>query len=158
MDELLQRIYEGIIVGNAAAVEEATQRALDHGHPPDAILSQRMILAMGDVGQRFARGEFCVPEMLVAARAMRQGLARLRPLLARNDVSSAGKVIIGTVKGDLHDIGKNLVGMMLEGAGANSDSLRDPVAESRNGFVGDPPHGARLTRVVTPTCWHDPHA
>jgi len=84
---------------------------------PEVILKEALISAMDEVGKRFEAGDFFVPEMLIAARAMKTGIALLRPLLAETGVEPVGKVIIGTVKGDLHDIGKNLVGLMLEGAG-----------------------------------------
>ena len=113
----LKEIYESTIVGNAAGVKELVQQALDEGVEPGAIISGQLIPAMTEVGDRFARNEFYVPEMLIAARAMQGGLAMLKPLLASDEVISAGRVVIGTVKGDLHDIGKNLVAMMLEGAG-----------------------------------------
>jgi 5-methyltetrahydrofolate--homocysteine methyltransferase len=93
------------------------QVALDAGLAPDDILKNALVTAMGEVGRRFEAGEYFVPEMLIAARAMQGGLKLLKPRLVQNGVAAIGKVIIGTVAGDLHDIGKNLVGMMLEGGG-----------------------------------------
>jgi 5-methyltetrahydrofolate--homocysteine methyltransferase len=90
---------------------------VDEGHPAEEILRQGLVPAMTEVGRRFEDGEYFVPEMLISARAMQSGLAILKPLLVDSDVKATGKVVIGTVQGDLHDIGKNLVGMMLEGAG-----------------------------------------
>jgi len=113
----LKEIYENVIVGNAPKVKELVQQALAEGVEPGSIISNQLIPAMAEVGDRFARNEFYVPEMLIAARAMQGGLNILKPLLVDGDVASAGRVVIGTVKGDLHDIGKNLVAMMLEGAG-----------------------------------------
>ncbi len=113
----LEEIYQNVIDGQAPAVQSGVQAALDEGVKADTILSQALIAAMDEVGKRFEAGDFFVPEMLIAARAMQAGLALLKPHLADADVKSAGKVAIGTVKGDLHDIGKNLVAMMLEGAG-----------------------------------------
>jgi 5-methyltetrahydrofolate--homocysteine methyltransferase len=84
---------------------------------PDVILSQGLIAAMAEVGSLFEQGEYFVPEMLVSAKAMQEGLNLLRPYLVAQGIKPVGKVVIGTVKGDLHDIGKNLVSMMLEGAG-----------------------------------------
>jgi 5-methyltetrahydrofolate--homocysteine methyltransferase len=98
-------------------VAQKVEEALDSGIEPGVILNQGMIAAMAEVGKRFEEGEFFVPEMLIAARAMQSGLALLKPHLQQADLQSSGKVVIGTVKGDLHDIGKNLVAMMLEGAG-----------------------------------------
>ena len=113
----LKEIYESTISGNAPKVKELVEQALAEGVKPGDIVTNQLIPAMAEVGDRFARNEFYVPEMLIAARAMQGGLAILKPMLAEGDVVSAGRVVIGTVKGDLHDIGKNLVCMMLEGAG-----------------------------------------
>lgn len=117
MDETLQRIYNGIIEGDAASVKENISQALAAKQDPSVILNKAMIAAMSEVGHRFECGEYYVPEMLIAARAMKAGTELLKPYLQNAQVKSAGTVVIGTVKGDLHDIGKNLVGMMLEGAG-----------------------------------------
>ena len=117
MEPLIKDIYTNIMEGEAETVKEKVQAALNAGIPAPVILNEGMIAAMGEVGRLFEEGEYFVPEMLIAARAMQSGLALLKPYLKEVDVKSAGKVVIGTVKGDLHDIGKNLVGMMLEGAG-----------------------------------------
>ena len=113
----LKEIYEGVISGNRDVVSGGVQAALDAGVEPSKLLFEALIPAMTEVGARFERNEFFVPEMLIAARAMQSGLGLLKPLLAEGGVEPVGKVAIGTVKGDLHDIGKNLVGMMMEGAG-----------------------------------------
>jgi len=113
----LKEIYQNVVDGQAADVEAGVKTALAAGIPADEILSKALIAAMDEVGQRFEEGDLFVPEMLIAARAMQAGLRVLKPALAMTDVKAAGKVAIGTVKGDLHDIGKNLVAMMLEGAG-----------------------------------------
>jgi 5-methyltetrahydrofolate--homocysteine methyltransferase len=113
----LQDIYQNVIDGQAPAVESGVQAALAGGESADVILNKALIAAMDEVGKRFEEGDFFVPEMLIAARAMQAGLRLLKPHLAEGGVKAAGKVAIGTVKGDLHDIGKNLVAMMLEGAG-----------------------------------------
>jgi 5-methyltetrahydrofolate--homocysteine methyltransferase len=117
MDNTLQELYDAIMNGDAGSTPGLVQQALDAGMEPATILNQGMISAMAKVGQLFEEGEFFVPEMLIAARAMQAGLAVLKPQLMNSDVQSAGKVVVGTVKGDLHDIGKNLVAMLLEGAG-----------------------------------------
>jgi len=117
MDPLIQSIQENVINGQKAPVENLVRQALEAKLPPDEILNTGLIAAMKEVGARFEAGDFYVPEMLIAARAMQAGLAILKPHLAQGGIQSAGKVVIGTVKGDLHDIGKNLVSMMLEGAG-----------------------------------------
>ena len=117
MDEILKPIYDGILDGDQRGVAAGVQAALDRGYDPEAILKNAMVAAMDEVGRLFEEGEYFVPEMLVAARAMQGGLALLKPHLTQANVASSGKVVAGTVKGDLHDIGKNLVCMMLEGAG-----------------------------------------
>lgn len=112
----LQEIYEKTIAGDAPAVQDLVKRAVTEGVPASQIISQYLIAAMTEVGDRFERQEFYVPEMLIAARAMQRGLSVLKPLLLEGEFQPVGKVVAGTVKGDLHDIGKNLVCMMLEGA------------------------------------------
>ena len=117
MTQYIERIYNAVLDGNAPAAQAGVEAALAEGLPADQILKEGLIGAMAEVGRLFEENEYFVPEMLVAARAMQGGLALLKPHLAEAGTVSAGKVIIGTVKGDLHDIGKNLVAMMLEGAG-----------------------------------------
>jgi 5-methyltetrahydrofolate--homocysteine methyltransferase len=117
MDEKLSPIYQGILEGDSTTVKENIQKALDAHVDPGVVLNQGMIAAMAEVGRLFEEGEYYVPEMLISARAMQSGLAILRPYLVQANVQSVGKVVIGTVQGDLHDIGKNLVSMMLEGSG-----------------------------------------
>jgi len=117
MEEILKPIYQGIIDGDMNTVQEKTQEGIDGDVGPEVILNEALIPAMAEVGRRFEVGEYFVPEMLIAARAMKAGMAILKPKLIEKDIKPVGKVLIGTVKGDLHDIGKNLVAMMLEGAG-----------------------------------------
>jgi 5-methyltetrahydrofolate--homocysteine methyltransferase len=117
METLVKDIYQGVMEGQSRMVQEKVQAALEANIPAATILNDGMISAMAEVGRLFEEGEYYVPEMLVSARAMQSGLALLKPALKSEDVKSSGKVVIGTVKGDMHDIGKNLVGMMLEGAG-----------------------------------------
>jgi 5-methyltetrahydrofolate--homocysteine methyltransferase len=112
-----ETIYEGILNGNMRAVEDATTAALSESMPAAELLNEAMIPAMAEVGRLFEANEYYVPEMLIAARAMKAGLALLRPELVKEKVEPLGKVVLGTVKGDLHDIGKNLVSIMVEGAG-----------------------------------------
>ncbi|WP_322792162.1 corrinoid protein [Bellilinea sp.] len=116
MQSLLSSIYQAILEGDQLAAREAVQRALEQDVEAEIILKQAMMPAMEQVGFLFEEGEYFVPEMLVAARAMQTGLSLLKPKLVQADVTPTGKVVAGTVKGDLHDIGKNLVCMMLEGA------------------------------------------
>jgi 5-methyltetrahydrofolate--homocysteine methyltransferase len=117
MDEILQKIFDGILEGDRGTVHTNVQKAIDANMAPATILNDGMIAAMGKVGKLFEEGEYYVPEMLIAARAMKEGLELIKPLLKNANIQSAGKVAAGTVRGDLHDIGKNLVCMMLEGAG-----------------------------------------
>ena len=113
----LQAIAENIIKGQAPKVQELVNEALEDGTPVREILHEGLIAGMNVVGEKFKNNEFYVPEVLIAARAMKQGMALIRPRLVEEKVEPLGKASIGTVKGDLHDIGKNLVAMMLEGAG-----------------------------------------
>jgi len=117
MEAVLKSIYQGVLDGDLDKVISGVQMALDEKTSAEIILKQGMMTAMAEVGQLFEDGEYFVPELLVAARAMQGGLDILKPLLAAEDVEPVGKVVTGTVKGDLHDIGKNLVGMMMKGAG-----------------------------------------
>jgi 5-methyltetrahydrofolate--homocysteine methyltransferase len=117
MENLVQEIYSAVLNGNASETKEKVQMALDNGSPAEELLNKGLIAAMKEVGQLFEDGEYFVPEMLISARAMKSGMTILRPILVSQDIKPIGKVVIGTVKGDLHDIGKNLVSMMLEGSG-----------------------------------------
>lgn len=117
MEQALQKLFDAVLEGDFEGVKTNVQAALDANLNPNAILNDGMIAAMREVGCRFEAGEYYVPEMLIAARAMQSGMAILKPHLQQADRKSSGKVVIGTVKGDLHDIGKNLVALMLEGAG-----------------------------------------
>jgi corrinoid protein of di/trimethylamine methyltransferase len=111
------QLYEAILTGNAKQAEEVTNAALEAGTNPTELLGKYMIPAMDEVGKRFECNEYFVPELLIAARAMKTALEILTPKLAAAGVEAAGRVVIGTVQGDLHDIGKNLVASMLEGGG-----------------------------------------
>jgi 5-methyltetrahydrofolate--homocysteine methyltransferase len=114
---ILEELADNIIKGQAPKVEELTQKALDDGTNPEKMLQEGLIAGMNVVGAKFKANEFYVPEVLIAARAMKAGMKILRPKLADSGVEPVGRFVIGTVKGDLHDIGKNLVSMMMEGAG-----------------------------------------
>jgi len=131
MNPQFEALHNAILEGDLEATKEAVQAALEAGLAPGSILTDGMIPAMGEVGRLFEAGEYFVPEMLIAARAMQAGLGMLKPHLASSDVKSAGKVVIGTVKGDLHDIGKNLVALMLEGAGFEIKDLGVDVAPEK---------------------------
>jgi 5-methyltetrahydrofolate--homocysteine methyltransferase len=113
----LDTIYDAVLDGDAKGAAAAVEAALAAGESPQAILNDACIPAMAEVGALFEEGEKFVPEMLISARAMAAAMTILRPLLVAAGVKNVGKVVLGTVHGDLHDIGKNLVGMMLEGAG-----------------------------------------
>ncbi|MCC7130476.1 MAG: corrinoid protein [Anaerolineae bacterium] len=138
----LQKIYQSVVDGSAGEVQAGVQAALAEGVAADVILNQAVIAAMAEVGKRFEEGDFFVPEMLIAARAMQSGLGLLKPHLIDSGVKAAGKVAMGTVKGDLHDIGKNLVAMMLEGAGFEVQDLGSDVDSQK--FVQAAQDGANI--------------
>jgi 5-methyltetrahydrofolate--homocysteine methyltransferase len=123
MADILQKIASSLYDGEEEEVAKLVQQALDGGMAPDEVLSDGLIAGMDKVGKDFKAGDLFVPEVLIAARAMHAGMNILRPLLTETDALGAGKYLIGTVKGDLHDIGKNLVKMMLEGAGFQTVDL-----------------------------------
>lgn len=110
-------LKDAVINGMAPKVQELTQAALDEGKSPHEILNEGLIVAMSTVGEKFQKGEFYISEMMIAARAMYSGLNLVKPLLSEQQAQSKGKAIVGSVAGDLHDIGKNLVCMMMEGGG-----------------------------------------
>ena len=113
----LQPLYVAVLEGDAPTAKSVVQKALEEGADPQDLLSSYMIPAMDEVGRRFEANEYFVPELLIAARAMKGALEFIRPRLAETGAKPTGKVVIGTVRGDLHDIGKNLVAAMLEGGG-----------------------------------------
>jgi 5-methyltetrahydrofolate--homocysteine methyltransferase len=115
--ENLDRLYESIVKGDAKSAKSVTEEALEGGTNPQILVDTYMIPAMNEIGRRFERGDCFVPELLISARAMKASLELIRPLLAARGAEPVGRVVIGTVKGDLHDIGKNLVSAMLEGGG-----------------------------------------
>jgi 5-methyltetrahydrofolate--homocysteine methyltransferase len=142
MNATVSDLFEGVINGQSEIVQQKVNEALRSGVDPAVILNEGMIAAMAEVGRRFEEGEFFVPEMLVAARAMQSGMGLLKPHLQGGEVKSRGKVAIGTVKGDLHDIGKNLVAMMLEGAGFEIQDLGNDVPPEK--FVEAARSGANI--------------
>ena len=119
----LQGIADGLIKGQAQVVSDLVKKAVDEGVGPEEILTNGLIAGMNIIGARFKKNEVYVPEVLIAARAMHAGMNILEPLLAEAGVEPLGKIAVGTVKGDLHDIGKNLVVMMLKGSGFNVEDL-----------------------------------
>ena len=130
-EEILTALYEDTLVGNAPAVKENVEKGLEQGMDPGAMLYDALIPSLEEVGARFERGDYFVPEMLIAARAMQGALDILRPLLAETGAKPVGTFLMGTVKGDVHDIGKNLCNIMLEGAGFTVVDLGVNVAPER---------------------------
>jgi 5-methyltetrahydrofolate--homocysteine methyltransferase len=129
--EILQELYEQTLAGNGPRVLELTEQGLGSGIEPQSLLFEALIPSLEEVGARFERGDFFVPEMLIAGKAMAGAMERLRPLLAETGVETIGKFLMGTVKGDVHDIGKNLVNIMLEGAGFEVIDLGVQVAPEK---------------------------
>jgi corrinoid protein of di/trimethylamine methyltransferase len=127
----LSKLYDSILKGDAKTAVAVTKEAIAQNVDPKELVDKFMIPAMDEVGRRFDANEYFVPELLIAARAMKGSLELLRPLLAEKDVQPAGRAVIGTVKGDLHDIGKNLVAAMLEGGGFDVIDLGVDVSGDR---------------------------
>jgi methylmalonyl-CoA mutase cobalamin-binding domain/chain len=130
-DEILRALYDETLVGNGPRVLELTNEALGQEMEPQSLLFDALIPSLEEVGARFERGDFFVPEMLIAGKAMAGAMEILRPLLADTGVETIGKFLMGTVKGDVHDIGKNLVNIMLEGAGFEVIDLGVQVAPEK---------------------------
>lgn len=127
----IEEIFTAIETGKAKIIVELVQSAIDEGIDPMEILNHGMVDAMTLIGERFSRGEAFVPEMLISARTMKKGVEVLKPHLAKDATSSFGTAIIGTVQGDMHDIGKNLVAMMIESAGFEVVDLEVDVSLER---------------------------
>ncbi len=149
----LEAIYNAVLDGNAPAARAGVDKALAAGVAPEKILKEGLIAAMGEVGRLFEENEYFVPEMLVSARAMQNGLSILKPYLAESGAKPTGKVIIGTVKGDLHDIGKNLVAMMLEGAGFEVVDMGTDVTPEKfvKGVLEHKPQIVGMSALLTTT-------
>jgi corrinoid protein of di/trimethylamine methyltransferase len=113
----LKALYEAILNGDNKTAVRITKEALAEKMDPQVLVTKHMVSAMDEVGRRFEKNEYFIPELLIAARAMKESLALIKPLLVKTGAKPSGRVIIGTVKGDIHDIGKNLVASMLEGGG-----------------------------------------
>jgi len=127
----LQKLYDAILNGDNKTAVAITREALDAGMDPMDLVTQQMVPAMDEVGRRFEAGDYFVPELLLSARAMKGTMELIRPLLAASGADPVGHVVIGTVRGDLHDIGKNLVAAMLEGGGFNVIDLGADVAPEK---------------------------
>lgn len=131
MDTKISEIFNAIVDGDASTAKQSVQSALAAGIDAEIVLNEGLVASMKEVGRLFEEGEYFVPEMLISARAMQAGMNILRPVLIEQDIKPSGKVVIGTVRGDLHDIGKNLVSMMLEGAGFQIVDLGTDVAPEK---------------------------
>lgn len=153
MKAVLDSIYESILRGDIGGTPARVQEALEEGLDANTILQQGMVRAMTQVGHLFEQGEYFVPEMLISAHAMKRGLQILKPHLVEAQIASLGTVVIGTVQGDLHDIGKNLVIMMLEGAGFDVHDLGTDVSATE--FVETvretSPHIVAMSALLTTT-------
>lgn len=145
MNPEIQVIYNNILEGEMGEIRKSTQAAVENQIPAERILNEAMIPAMQEVGRLFEAGEYFVPEMLISARSMQSGLEIIRPLLVESGVKTTGTVAIGTVKGDLHDIGKNLVAMMLEGRGFEVVDLGADVSPEK--FVEAVKNGANIVAL-----------
>lgn len=147
MTTIIETINEKVILGDDKGVASCVERALAEGITASTILSLALIPPMSEVGRRFENGEYFVPEMLMAARAMKAGLKPLKPILAESQTEPLGRVAIGTVKGDLHDIGKNLVAIMLEGSGLEVIDLGVDVSPAQ--FVNAVHSGVDIVALST---------
>lgn len=152
-DELVQQMHDDLYDGLKEEIEEATRILLDRGWAPYDVLTQALVEGMRIVGVDFRDGILFVPEVLLAANAMKAGMALLRPLLAETGAARVGKVVIGTVKGDIHDIGKNLVGMMMEGAGFDVIDLgiNNPVENYLEAIEREKPDILGMSALLTTT-------
>jgi 5-methyltetrahydrofolate--homocysteine methyltransferase len=151
MDDVIKKIYQGIVEGQQDVVAACVTTALESGVAARTILDEGMLAAMAEVGRLFEEGECYVPEMMISARAMKTGLKKLQPSIKQTDVQVAGTVALGTVKGDLHDLGKNLVGMMLEGAGFTVKDLGVDVAPEAFVAAADEVDLIGLSALLTTT-------
>jgi 5-methyltetrahydrofolate--homocysteine methyltransferase len=151
MVPVLKEIYEAVLKGDAKTVESKVQTAIQEGIELKEILDLGMVSAMAEVGRLFEIGEFYIPEMLISARAMQSGMVVLNPLLKEANIVTAGRVAVGTVKGDLHDIGKNLVSMMLNGAGFEIIDLGTDVDPEKFVAIADQVNVIALSALLTTT-------
>jgi len=153
MDAILQTLSTAILDGDKDTAEASVRSALEAGIDASRLLDEAMIPTMSEVGRLFEAGEYFVPEMLISARAMQGAMSLLRPLLVRQGVQAAGRAMIATVHGDLHDIGKNLVSLMLEGAGFEVHDLGVDVApeEIARAVAEESPDILALSAMLTTT-------
>lgn len=148
-----EELSNAVISGNEAKVKELTKSLVDQGTDPLEIINQGLVAGMTVVGTRFKAGDMFVPEVLMAARSMHGGMDIVKPLIADADVPTKGKVVLGTVKGDLHDIGKNLVGMMMESAGYQVINLGVDVPPEKfvEAVKEHNPHFVAMSALLTTT-------
>jgi 5-methyltetrahydrofolate--homocysteine methyltransferase len=153
MSRTLEQLATAVIEGNVDAMEELTEDALDEGTDAETILNSGLMAGMDHVGAEFKAGNMFVPEVLRSAKAMKTSMVLLNPLLAASGVETVGKVLLGTVKGDLHDIGKNLVGMMCEGAGFEVMDLGTDVEPNQflEAIKDFEPHIVGMSALLTTT-------
>ena len=154
MNETIKKVFQGIVDGDQEQVAQNVDAALRAGVPARQVLDEGMLAAMAEVGRLFEEGECYVPEMMMSARAMKAGLAKLQPHMKQTDTQTAGTVAIGTVRGDLHDMGKNLVGMMLEGAGFKVRDLGVDVSPDAVVAAADEVDVIGLSALLTTTMGH----
>jgi len=150
---ILEEISVQLVKGDASGVKELTEKALVQGISAVKVLNVGLVSGMNIVGEKFKNNEFFIPEVLIAARAMKAGMEIIKPLLVEAEVKARGKVIVGTVKGDLHDIGKNIVAMMLEGAGFEVINMGTDVTIEKimEHMEKDPPDVVGLSALLTTT-------
>ncbi|MEJ1992500.1 MAG: B12-binding domain-containing protein [Maritimibacter sp.] len=152
-EELVQQMHDDLYDGMKDEIEEATQILLDRGWEPYKVLTEGLVAGMQIVGVDFRDGILFVPEVLLAANSMKAGMAILKPLLAESDSPRMGKMVIGTVKGDIHDIGKNLVSMMMEGAGFEvvDIGINNPVENYLEALENEKPDILGMSALLTTT-------
>ncbi|MCF8067423.1 MAG: corrinoid protein [Desulfobacterales bacterium] len=153
MSDLFGKMAEALIAGNIAGAQDLTKQAIDAGEEPQTILSDGLLPGMDVVGKRFKANDMFIPEVILSAKTMHAAMEILRPLLSEGDAKSAGTVIIGTVEGDLHDIGKNLVAMMLEGGGFDVVDLGTNVTPQQfvDGVKAHKPQLIGMSALLTTT-------
>lgn len=148
-----EKMADGVIAGDFNGVAGLTKEAIDEGKDPAKIVNEGLIKGMNVVGVRFKAGDMFVPEVMMSARAMKEGMELVKPLIAESDLPTVGKVVLGTVAGDLHDIGKNLVGMMMESAGMTVLDLGVDIASEKFAEVvrEEKPEVVALSALLTTT-------
>lgn len=158
MSDLLDKLGKTVFEMDPEGAEERTQQAVDEGIDPEKIMNERLIPAMDRVGEEYEAGDRYVPEMLLSAEAMKEAMKILRPLLAESGVEPVGRIVIGTVEGDLHDIGQNLVAMMLEGAGFEVTNLgsETPAEEFVTAVKENDANIVGMSALLTTTMTHMP--